>query len=507
MAKKKTLFGRWSIKEQRDSGGQAVIYDVEDTTDEFAGPFVLKKLKNAKRVERFRREIAALKTLQGHHRIVEIVDADPEDEPSWFVMAAGDDSLANFRPKQGLPIEDSIRIFREITKGVAALHSKGIIHRDLKPDNIIMVDGAAKVGDLGLCLIEDMPRVTPSWEAVGPRYYMAPELESGRDDDVDIRADVYSLGKIFYWLLTGVALPRERLRERRYALPGRRQNKAIDEFSSVIANAISDSRKMRTKTVEELIAEFDAAVDRFECRCQRTLSLKLADDPISLELIDGLNEDELIELVDRAIAEKVELDTSQVLAVANGLPLSKSDAAFKVLGLLNEAEFQPHLDWAVQHFLNIDDKVASPLVGRSPNDAHRAAILWHALHTGSREVLFKLVKMQIFATPEGAPVFEDVVAKLGAPSDWPPLVFYAATKRLYPGRLEHMRAVIAGCGEDDIERYVLAQEAIAEETGEGDLDSAITSFIEEHKNSLTLKAKLDSEQKSQTDEVNNDDEM
>jgi serine/threonine protein kinase len=137
--------------------------------------------------------------------------------------------------------------------GVIALHRESVLHRDLKPANVILSGGQARVGDLGLCLIEELRRITPDWEAIGARYYMAPESEAGRDDEADVRTDVYSLGKLLYWLLNKKILPREKLRHGKYALPGKREHQALDEFQSVIEHAIAENRAVRTAGVPQLL--------------------------------------------------------------------------------------------------------------------------------------------------------------------------------------------------------------------------------------------------------------
>jgi serine/threonine protein kinase len=98
---------------------------------------------------------------------------------------------------------DLFAVYKAVCAGVAHIHANGIIHRDLKPENILFIGGTPKVADLGLCLIAGLERVTSSLEAVGPRFYMAPELEDGRSLDVTPTADIYSLGKILYFMLSG----------------------------------------------------------------------------------------------------------------------------------------------------------------------------------------------------------------------------------------------------------------------------------------------------------------
>jgi serine/threonine protein kinase len=116
-----------------------------------------------------------------------------------------------------------LNLFIEICKGVAAAHDKGIIHRDLKPTNILLrtSEGPPVVADFGICYIEGGERHTLTEEAVGPRWFMAPELEDGRasDSDISSASDIYSLGKLLYWLISDRKIfSREKHREPQYNL-------------------------------------------------------------------------------------------------------------------------------------------------------------------------------------------------------------------------------------------------------------------------------------------------
>ena len=100
-------------------------------------------------------------------------------------------------------------------------HKNNIIHRDLKPENIFLNKHLSPiVGDFGICFFsEDNKRFTITEEAVGPYFYMAPELENGRVEDITPSSDVYSLGKILYWLISnGKIFSREVHREEEYNL-------------------------------------------------------------------------------------------------------------------------------------------------------------------------------------------------------------------------------------------------------------------------------------------------
>ncbi len=106
------------------------------------------------------------------------------------------------------PVKDLNRIvavIRQVADSLAAAHRVGIVHRDVKPENILISqDGVVKVSDFGLALPldEEAHRITVSGTSLGTLGYMAPEQMDG--SPVDARADIYSLGVIFYEMLTGV---------------------------------------------------------------------------------------------------------------------------------------------------------------------------------------------------------------------------------------------------------------------------------------------------------------
>jgi serine/threonine protein kinase len=207
------LFGeRWQVIDPLGEGGQGWVYHVRDTKDTSNAAnttFVLKRLKNHSRLARFKREIEALGHLD-HAGICRAVDFSLDD-PAFIVMpfVAGK-SLALIGQQRPL---DALQLFSKLCGIVGYAHEKGVVHRDLKPDNILVhVDGQIVVLDFGLCYLEDeKERLTDTMEQVGSRFYMAPELESGRANNVTSKADVYSLGKTLYFMLSGRHLARENL--------------------------------------------------------------------------------------------------------------------------------------------------------------------------------------------------------------------------------------------------------------------------------------------------------
>ncbi len=214
---KRTKFGdRWeNIDSDGNSygkGGQSLVYRVKDLSDEFTEVCILKRLINPKRIGRFDQEVKAGTELN-HPQIPPILDKNLETEPYYFVTKYYEGhTLTNVVEKDG-PLEaiKALTVFIKICEPVVYAHKNGIVHRDLKPDNIILdQDHNPIILDFGICyFIDENNRFTQTMEQVGSRYYIAPELENGRTNQVTDAVDSYALGKILYFLLTGKIFARE----------------------------------------------------------------------------------------------------------------------------------------------------------------------------------------------------------------------------------------------------------------------------------------------------------
>lgn len=214
---------RWEVRSSLGEGGQAHTFLVTDLQGDADTPYVLKRLKNLERLDRFSREVQAARDL-GHANIVRLIDFDLASKRPYIVTeycAGGSlDKADAFWRKSP---DQALELFRQVCDGVAFAHQNGVIHRDLKPQNIFLRShkGPAVVGDFGICYIEDDgTRLTLTDEAVGARNFTAPELEDGRSEAVSPKSDVYSLGKLLYWILSGKVFARERFREQAWDLKG-----------------------------------------------------------------------------------------------------------------------------------------------------------------------------------------------------------------------------------------------------------------------------------------------
>jgi len=104
-----------------------------------------------------------------------------------------------------LSIGQSIALIQKIAMAIAHAHDRGILHRDIKPANILINEtGDPIVTDFGLGKkIESSVQITQSGDVLGTPAYMSPEQASGKISEIDERTDIYSLGALFYHMLTG----------------------------------------------------------------------------------------------------------------------------------------------------------------------------------------------------------------------------------------------------------------------------------------------------------------
>jgi serine/threonine-protein kinase len=195
----------WELVRDLSEGGQGHTYVVRRANSDNR-EYVLKRLKNPKREDYFEREIRACESLD-HRNVLKIVEhgRTPKDKPFLVTEFCDGGSLEQRALRFDHP-GDGLRFFQQVVAGVADAHAHNppIYHLDLKPANIFLKSDIPVVGDFGICFIED-DQVTLTKE--GPRgsmYYCAPEFRNPRIDSgaKPAAADVYSLGKVLYWLFT-----------------------------------------------------------------------------------------------------------------------------------------------------------------------------------------------------------------------------------------------------------------------------------------------------------------
>lgn len=259
---------RWTITESLGEGGQGWTFKAHRKSDTNKKVFVLKRLKNKDRLIRFEREIAALTKLQ-HPGILKIIETSQKGEAPYYAaeFCEGRDLGKADVSKKGLLA--SLQLFREVCDAVAAAHSTGILHRDLKPQNIfIRNDGSIAVGDFGLCIdLSDMQeRATRTLEGVGAERYIAPEIAKGRLEEPQATIDVYSLGKVLYFMISGRTLLREEYDEGADDLRTPNASASVHFIYEIFDKTITIRPEDRFQTAAELLMAVDAVIERVQMR-------------------------------------------------------------------------------------------------------------------------------------------------------------------------------------------------------------------------------------------------
>ena len=200
------VLDHYRVLELVGRGAMGVVYKALDLN--LDRPVAIKVMSAESRndpdfVERFRQE-ARLQAALNHPNVALLFDYFVHDGAPVAVMEFIDgESLEQLIRRRGaIPAHESIPIFKQALRGVAAAHRAGIIHRDLKPSNLMITrDDIVKVMDFGIAKRQGAPGTTKVSTSIGSPLYMAPEQILGRP--VDCRTDVYALGITLYELMSG----------------------------------------------------------------------------------------------------------------------------------------------------------------------------------------------------------------------------------------------------------------------------------------------------------------
>ncbi len=267
------LGGKYRIERELGQGGMGIVYLAIHLA--LRRPVAVKLLPPVLAaqpafVSRFRREAETLARLR-HRHIVSVTDYAEEEGRCYLVLDYIEggtlEEYCKTRGGEGLPPQDAARILAEVLTGLAEAHRATIVHRDLKPANILMEkSGEAKISDFGLARVmgEDFQRALIERSSslaqsqatsayVGTADYMAPEVKDGRM--ADGRADLYAMGVIAYWLITGK-------RPGAMAAPASSHAKGArisPLWDKLIARALVEEPAKRFATAEEMLAAVQAA--------------------------------------------------------------------------------------------------------------------------------------------------------------------------------------------------------------------------------------------------------
>ncbi len=204
------LFPQLEILELIGQGGMGAVYKArQPALDRLVAVKILppESGRDPAFAERFQREARALARL-GHPNIVAIHEVGQAGDLYYIVMEYVDGvNLRQLMRSGHLHPEQALRIIPQICDALQYAHEEGVVHRDVKPENVLLdKKGRVKIADFGLAKLLGRETgnftLTGSQQVMGTLYYMAPE-QIDRPLEVDHRADIYSLGVVFYEMLTG----------------------------------------------------------------------------------------------------------------------------------------------------------------------------------------------------------------------------------------------------------------------------------------------------------------
>ncbi len=206
-------FGNYTIEREIGHGGMGAVYLASRSDGEFDQKVALKIVRqsvaDSHLIDRFRRERQILASLN-HPNIAKLLDGGVTEkgEPYLVMEYVEGKPISEYVKSADLALNDRLRLFLKVCGGLSYAHRNLVVHRDIKPDNILVTDsGEPKLLDFGLAKLVDeslgfdVDQTQTAFRALTPAYASPEQL---RSEQITTASDVYSLGVVFYELLTGV---------------------------------------------------------------------------------------------------------------------------------------------------------------------------------------------------------------------------------------------------------------------------------------------------------------
>jgi len=271
---KKALAGRYNVERVLGEGGMATVYLAQDLKyhRSVAVKVMRPELASTLGADRFLREVEIAARLT-HPHILPMYESGEAEGLLYYVMpyVEGETLRDRIHRETQLPVEEALKIAREVSEALAYAHEHGIIHRDIKPANILLGGGHAMVADFGIARAVSntaTEALTQTGLAVGTPHYMAPEQAMG-NREVDARADIYAVGALLYEMIAGEppftgptprAIVARSLTENPRSLTSSR-TELVPEVDRVALKALAKSPADRYQTARTLVTALDQALD------------------------------------------------------------------------------------------------------------------------------------------------------------------------------------------------------------------------------------------------------
>ena len=352
------LAGRYTVERELGRGGMSNVYLADDL--KHRRKVAIKVLRPEVGIllgqERFSREIRVAAGLT-HPHILPLYDSGAaghpgggEDDLLWFSMpyVRGETLRHKLSRERQLPVEEAIRLVRQVASALDYAHAHGLIHRDIKPENILLHEGVAMVMDFGIAYaggeagkrvsgegedIEGESRLTGTGITLGTAAYMSPEQAAG-ERVLDARSDVYSLSCVLYELLAGEpphtgASPMA-VMAKRFTEPPPRVRRLRPQVSSALEQAIARALAIDPADRFSTAKAFADALSTQANGEVRSPSvavlpfLNLSTDPENEFFADGITED--------VIAHLSKIRSLKVISRTSVMPFKKREQSLKEIG-------------------------------------------------------------------------------------------------------------------------------------------------------------------------------
>ena len=298
------IANRYEVIRELGQGGMANVYLALDTI--LNRQVAVKVLKgdmanDPVSIERFKRE-ANTSTKLSHPNAVDVYDVGDDGSMHYIVMeyVKGHTLKQLIQRRGALPPKEAVWIMKQLSGALLEAHKNGIIHRDIKSQNVLIKDdGTVKLADFGIAVLNNTVDITSKGSVLGSVHYLAPELAKG--GSASMQSDIYSLGIVFYELLTG-DVPYKGDTPVQVALCHVRNNVPyVRDFNpdipqaveNIVIKATARSLKDRYQNVAFLIKDLNRCLSK-EAKNDKRLILKYSNSTTYKKVYDDKQKEEIV---------------------------------------------------------------------------------------------------------------------------------------------------------------------------------------------------------------------